>query len=134
MNIHILTGHLGGQPEFLQFEGGSRVAKVSLAEVEWRKDENDPSGFSSTTFWHNLVAWGFNADKLSKLSTGDRLTVHGKTRTREYTNKEGEKRYITEFTVETIEVMKKKEEHANDAERSPNFGGFPEGEDDDLPF
>lgn len=109
MNLHILTGNLGKDIEIISLDNGNKIAKTTLAETEYRKNKQTEE-FETITHWHNLVAFGFNADKMNKnYSKGDKVTINGITRTRSYQNDNGEKRYITECKIETIELMRKAE-------------------------
>ncbi len=129
MNIHILTGNLGKDIEIKTLENGKKIAKATLAENEYRK-KKDSDEFETITHWHNLISFGFNAEKMEKkYSQGDKVTIQGVTRTRSYENDKGEKKFYTECRVETIELMRK----ASKIESVTAEEVVPEQEDD-LPF
>ena len=55
------------------------------------------------TQWHNLVAWGKTAEFAERyLEKGQEVVVEGKILNRSYTDKEGQKKYITEISVNEI--------------------------------
>lgn len=61
------------------------------------------------TTWHNLVMWGKTAENLSKYTDkGSEVGVEGKISNRSYTDKNGEKRYMTEIVVSDFLLMEKK--------------------------
>jgi len=99
-----LTGNVGMNPEILTFDNGNQVAKVSLATSERRKDAN--GDFQELTTWHNLVIWGKRADVIQKyIQKGDKLSVEGRLSNREYTDKDGNKRYFTEIVVNDFNML-----------------------------
>lgn len=97
-NRVILIGHLGQDPETKHFENGKAFTKFSLATNESYK--NDKGELVTETQWHNLVAWNGLAKTAEKiLSKGKEVVIEGKLVTRNYTDKDGVKRFITEIVV-----------------------------------
>src|ERR1051325_5933598 len=93
-----LIGNLGQNPEVKELNGGKKVAKFSLATNETYR--NKAGEKVTDTQWHNLVAWGKTADIIEKyLKKGSEVAVEGKLLNRNYTDKEGVKRYVTEIQV-----------------------------------
>lgn len=93
-----LVGNLGMDPEVKSFENNRKLAKLSIATNETYK--NDKGEKVTDTQWHNLILWGAQA-KLAEdlLKKGDEIAVEGKLATRNYVDKDGVKRYITEIVV-----------------------------------
>lgn len=93
-----LVGNLGMDPEVKSFENNRKLVKLSIATNETYK--NDKGEKVTDTQWHNLVLWGTQA-KLAEdfLKKGDEIAVEGKLATRNYIDKDGVKRYITEIVV-----------------------------------
>jgi single-strand DNA-binding protein len=93
-----LVGNLGMDPEVKSFDNNKQVARLSLATKESYK--NDKGEKVTETQWHNLVLWGnqakFAGDYLKK---GDEVAIEGKLANRNYTDKDGIKRYISEIVV-----------------------------------
>jgi single-strand DNA-binding protein len=106
-----LTGNLGGDPEMKSFESGTKVAKFSIAT---REEFNTRSGEKSTkTEWHNITAWGQLADKIvAEFRKGSFVSVEGRLTTRNFTDKNGVKRYITEVVATDAVLNIRKEAQA----------------------
>lgn len=105
MNITILTGRLGKDPEFKTLENSRPVARVSMATTEYFK-KKDSEEFQEETQWHNVIFWGYMAEKIKTATKGTMVLVHGKIKYREYTDKNGDKKYITEIYAEHLEIIK----------------------------
>jgi single-strand DNA-binding protein len=100
-NRVLLIGRLGAQPETKTLSTGGSMARFSLATTEVYK--NDKGERVSETQWHNLVAWGKVAVIAGKLlEKGREVAIEGKLVTRNYTDKEGIKRYTTEVVVNDL--------------------------------
>ena len=99
-----LIGNLGQNPEVKELDGGKKVAKFSLATNETYR--NKAGEKVTDTQWHNLVAWGKNADIIEKyLKKGSEVAIEGKLLNRNYTDKEGVKRYVTEIQVSDLLML-----------------------------
>ena len=99
-----LIGNLGMDPEVKQTEGGHKLAKVSLATNESFK--NNKGEKVTETMWHNLVAWGKTAEIMGKyLQKGSEVVIEGKLINRNYTDKAGVKKYITEVQVNDLVIV-----------------------------
>jgi single-strand DNA-binding protein len=102
-----LIGHLGRDTEAIDLGNGKRLAKVTLATNNsfMGKDGNKVEN----TDWHNLVAWGKTAELLTALGTkGAKMAVMGKISTRNYEDKEGVKKYVTEIVVDEFMMVGEK--------------------------
>ncbi len=96
-----LIGNLGAAPEVKEFEQGKKLARLALATNE--TFTNAKGEKVTETCWHNLVAWGKTAELAQKyLTKGSEVAIEGKLTTRNYTSKEGEKKYITEIVVNEL--------------------------------
>jgi single-strand DNA-binding protein len=98
-----LTGNLGKDPEIKNLDGGGKLAKFSMAT----KDEYTTRGGekASDTQWHFITAWGKMAERIEKeLSKGSFVSVEGRLVTRNYTDKNGQKRYTTEVVINDLVV------------------------------
>ena len=97
MNIVILTGRLTRDPEIRFSQGGSTIARTSIAV-------NRPFAKDKEVDFFNLVAFGKTAEFLNKyFSKGSKLLVEGHLRYSHYEDKQGVKRYNTDVIVDTIE-------------------------------
>jgi single-strand DNA-binding protein len=101
-----LIGNLGNAPEIKNTESGKKLAKFSVATSEtYRNAQGDKV---KETQWHNLIAWGKVADIIEKyLKKGSEVAIEGKLVTRNYTDKEGVKKYITEIQVDELLMLGK---------------------------
>ena len=99
-----LIGNLGQNPEVKELNGGKKVAKFSLATNETYR--NKAGEKVTDTQWHNLTVWGKTADIVEKyLKKGSEVAVEGKLLNRNYTDKEGVKRYVTEVQVSELVLL-----------------------------
>lgn len=99
-----LIGHLGNQPEIRTTESGKKLARFSVATNEvYRSAKGDKV---TETQWHNLVAWGKVADLAEKyLKKGSEVAIEGKLINKSYTDKEGNKKYVTEVQVNEVLML-----------------------------
>ncbi|MDW5290997.1 single-stranded DNA-binding protein [Formosa sp. PL04] len=101
-----LIGNLGNDPEIINLESGSTLAKFSIATNESYK--NKAGEKVTDTQWHNVVAWGQTAKLVENyLTKGKEVAIEGKLTSRSYDTKEGEKRFITEVVCNEIVMMGK---------------------------
>ncbi len=99
-----LIGNLGQNPEVKELNGGRKVAKFSLATNETYY--NKAGEKVKETQWHNLIAWGKTAEIIEKyLTKGKEVAVEGKLLNRNYTGKDGVKRYVTEIQVSEVLML-----------------------------
>jgi len=100
-----LIGRTGKEVEIVNFENGM-LAKVSLATSDYYT--NAKGDKVEETQWHNLVAYGKTAEIMQKyVQKGKEIAVEGKLTYRNYEDKDGQKRYITEIRVEEILLLDK---------------------------
>ena len=99
-----LIGNLGTRPDIRNTDEGKKWARFSLATNETYKNAKGEK--ITETQWHNLVAWGKIAELAEKhLSKGSEVAVEGKLVTRNYTDKEGIKRFVTEIQVNELLML-----------------------------
>ena len=101
-----LIGCLGNDPEIKNFEGSKKLANFTLATNESYK--NDKGEKVEETHWHRIVAFGKNAEIIEKfVLKGKEIAIEGKLSSRNYDDKEGNKRYITEVVVSDLMLLGK---------------------------
>src|SRR5579862_9668439 len=96
VNKVILVGNLGRDAELRYTPGGAAVATINMATTEvW----NDKQGQrQEKTEWHRVVLWGKPAESLAEyLMKGKQIYVEGRLQTRQWDDKDGNKRYTTEI-------------------------------------
>jgi single-strand DNA-binding protein len=104
VNKVILVGNLGRDAELRYTPGGSPVATLNLATTEvW----NDKAGQrQERTEWHRVVLWGKTAESLNEyLTKGKQIYVEGRLQTRQWDDKDGNKRYTTEIRGDRIVLL-----------------------------
>jgi single-strand DNA-binding protein len=104
VNKVILVGNLGRDAELRYTPGGAAVATLNLATTEvW----NDKGGQrQEKTEWHRIVLWGKQAESLQEyLTKGKQIYVEGRLQTRQWDDKDGNKRYTTEIKADRITLL-----------------------------
>lgn len=102
-----LIGYLGQDPDIKTIGDGKKVAHLSLATNENYKNAKGEK--VTETQWHNIVAWGKLADIAGKyLLKGTEVAIEGKLINRNYTDKQGVKRYVTEVQAHELLILTKK--------------------------
>lgn len=125
MNKVILIGRLTADPEVRQTQSGDNVCSFTIA-VDRRFSKERKADFI------NCVAWGNACNFLARFFTkGKLLAVIGRLETRSWEDKQGNKRYATEVTVEELDFAESKSKSPS----SSNDSGYTEiSADEDLPF
>lgn len=100
-----LIGNLGQDPEMKTLESGKKVAHFTLATNDDFKN-GDGQKVSETT-WHNIVAWNSLAEIAGKyLKKGQQVAVEGRIVYRNYEDKKGVTKYITEIVLNEMMMLK----------------------------
>ena len=104
VNKVILVGNLGRDAEMRFTAGGTPVATASLATTERFTDREGQK--REDTQWHRIVIWGKTAESLSEyLVKGKQIYVEGRLQTRQWDDKDGNKRYTTEIRGDRIVLL-----------------------------
>jgi single-strand DNA-binding protein len=104
VNKVILVGNLGRDAELRYTPGGAAVATINMATTEvW----NDKAGQrQEKTEWHRVVLWGKPAESLTEyLTKGKQIYVEGRLQTRQWDDKDGNKRYTTEIRGDKVVLL-----------------------------
>ena len=116
LNKVMLIGNVGRDPEVRYLEGNgqtgqsTKVATFTLATSERYRDRSGET--RENTEWHNIVAWRQNADVAERfVKKGTQLYIEGKLRTRNYTDSTGQKKYVTEIAVDTLQLLGRREDN-----------------------
>lgn len=109
VNKHVVLGYLGTNPEVKTLENvETKVAKFTVATDDSYRDKNGKK--VEQTDWHNIVAWRGLAEISEKmLKKGSRVYIEGKSKTRKWDDKDGNKRETTEIIAHDIVLLDKKE-------------------------
>lgn len=103
-----LIGNLGATPEVKEFDNGNKVARFTVATSDFYTNKKGEK--INETQWHNIVIWGKLAGIAEKyLEKGSQVVIDGKLTTRNYTDKEGNKKYFTEIVANEMLMIDKKQ-------------------------
>ena len=113
VNKVILVGNLGKDPEMRHIDGNISVAKFPLATSEVYKNKDGQR--VTQTEWHNVVLWRQLAETAEKKKKkGSLVYIEGKLRTRNWDDKDGNKKYITEVIGDSMTLLgRKTDENGN---------------------
>jgi single-strand DNA-binding protein len=155
VNKVLLVGRLGRDPETRYTAGGQAVANFSVATDESYKDKSGER--QKRTEWHKIVVWGKQAEIAQQyLKKGSLVFIEGRIQSREWQDKEGQKRTSFEIVANNFRMLggrsdgggssggslgggARTEEH-DQSGPGDDFGGGagghagPEISDEDIPF
>jgi len=104
VNKVILVGNLGRDAELRYTPGGAAVATLNLATTEMWNDKQGQR--QEKTEWHRVILWGKQAETLQEyLTKGKQIYVEGRLQTRQWDDKDGNKRYTTEIKADRITLL-----------------------------
>lgn len=130
VNRTILQGRLCADPEMRRTNNGTAVCSFRVAWSETIKDRE-------TKLFLNCVAWQGTAEMICKyFRKGKELAVEGRLSTREYDDRDGNRRSVTEMTVDRVHFCGKNEDAQGMPPRTDGKSQFVEMDEDDsdLPF
>jgi len=129
VNKVILIGNLGRDPELRYTQGGQAVTNFSVATTE--KFTGRDGQQQERTEWHRIVVWGKQGENCAQfLSKGRSVYIEGRIQTREWEDKEGNKRTTTEINAQRVQFLGGPRDGAGRA-GAPREGSS--GPDDDSP-
>jgi single-strand DNA-binding protein len=140
VNKVILIGRLGRDPELKYTPNGQAVTNFTLAtDRSWTGSDGQKN---RVTTWHNIVAWGKQAEIIKEyMSKGREIYIEGRIDNRSYDDKEGNKRYVSEVVVESFQFIGSRGDTSGGQGQGPDMPGNQtspadtgSGEDEDLPF
>lgn len=105
VNKVILVGRLGKDPEVRYTPSGAAVANFSLATSEEWKDKNTGEK-QERTEWHRIVAWRRLGEICGEyLHKGSQIYIEGRLQTRDWEDRDGNKRYTTEVIAQNMQML-----------------------------
>ena len=141
INKVILIGNLGSDPEVRFLPSGSAVGNFNIATTEkWTGKDGQPG---EKTEWHRIVVFGKQAENCKQyLQKGRQVYIEGRLQTREWDDKEGQKKKTTEIIAQTVQFLGS---GGGGRDRAPvtqesDFGAAPSepsilgSNNDDIPF
>ncbi|MBR6655207.1 MAG: single-stranded DNA-binding protein [Alistipes sp.] len=153
INKVILVGNVGLDPEVRALESGVKVARLRLATTE-RYTDRQTNETKELTEWHTVTLWRGLADVVDKyVHKGSQIYVEGSLRTREWTDKDNQKRYTTEIVATDMKLLGRRSDAQPTTATSPDYAApqpqpapqvaptpvpqpvsVPQNDADDLPF
>ena len=99
-----LIGNLGAAPEMRSTESGRKMARLRLATNETYRNAQGEK--VTETQWHTVIAWGQTAEIAEKfLRKGSEVLIEGKLQYRQYADKDGVVKYITEIQAFSLLML-----------------------------
>lgn len=140
INKAILIGNLGRDPEIRYFQDGTAVANFTIATSRTWTDKNSGEKKEHTE-WHRIVAFRRLAEICGEyLTKGRQVYIEGRLQTREWEDKDGNRRWTTEVVADTMQMLGSREQGSGgkyqESYQPPGMPG-PSGQeeaDDDIPF
>lgn len=141
LNKAMIIGRLGQDPEVRYTQSNTAVATLNVATSERYKDRNGE--LQESTEWHRIVAWGRLAEICQEyLKKGSLAYFEGPIQTREWEDKDGQKRYTTEIKALSMQMLDSRGGGAPSQSSKPSNKQTATAEiddsfddmDDDLPF
>lgn len=128
MNVAMLTGHLGANPEAKKLDNGRMLCRLSVATNKRWSDKDGER--KERTDWHRVVAFGPLAENcLEYLSKGSHVAIQGELQTNSWQDEDGNNRRDVQVVAKSVEFLDKKgDAPAVDSDDVPEF------DDDDIPF
>jgi single-strand DNA-binding protein len=104
LNKAMIIGRLGADPDVRYTQSNTAVATMSVATTERYKDRNGE--LQENTEWHRVVAWSRLAEICQQyLKKGSLVYFEGPIQTREWEDKDGQKRYTTEIKALSMQML-----------------------------
>jgi len=145
LNKVMIIGRLGADPDVRYTQSNAAVANMSVATTDRYKDRNGE--LQEKTEWHRVVVWNRLAEICQQyLKKGSLVYFEGKLETREWEDKEGQKRYTTEVKAFNMQMLDSRGDQGGGSQQrnsgssqpasagSVELGDDFEDMDDDLPF
>ena len=127
-----LLGYTGKDPE-VKDVAGTKVANLSLATTEKGYTLQNGIQVPDRTEWHSLIFWKGLAEVVEKyVRKGSQIYIEGKIKTRQYEDRTGSKRYVTEIFVDKLELLGSRLAQQEASLQSKLYQ--PEQSREDLPF
>jgi len=142
LNKAMIIGNLGRDPEMRYTPNGQAVTQFTVAVNRNYKDQD--GAWQEETEWFRVVVFGQQAERAAEyLRKGFKVYIEGRLQTRQWEDREGQKRYTTELVANQVTNLERRtREEGTDAPPTPRPAGRPaeagdrldETDLDDLPF
>lgn len=135
LNKVMLIGNLGNDAETRFTTSNLAITSFSVATTNSYKGKD--GNWVNETTWHNVVSFGLPDFYKEGLKKGKKFYVEGRISKRDYTDKEGIKRYVTEIISEKLIPLEGRDSGQDSYQDKSNYennADVPASEDEDLPF
>ena len=124
INKVILVGNVGMDPEVRSLETGVKTARIRLATTE-KMFNRETRESTDHTEWHTITLWRGLADVVDRyVRKGSQIYIEGRLRTREWTDKDGNKRYSTEILADEMKLLGARREGGDQPAYQQQGSGF----------
>lgn len=125
MNKVILLGRLARDPEVRYTQSAEPLAVCSFAVAVDRPYSKNRQEGEPTADFINCVCFGKRGENINQyFRKGNRIAVTGRIQTRNYTDQQGNKRYVTEVIVDDFEFVESKSERAASTDGASSYGQY----------
>ncbi len=141
LNKVMLIGNVGRDPDLKHTPSGIPVITFRIATTEtWKNREGK---MHEHTDWHTVVAWRGLAEIINKLvRKGSRIYIEGRLQTRQFDDKEGNRRYVVEVLADNMLLLDSKKErygsgnhnHNDSPQDDYDYNNTGERSDDNISF
>lgn len=122
VNKVILIGNLGKDPELRRTSSDTAVVNLRIATNERRRQQNGEWG--DHTEWHSVVVFGKQAENVARfMSRGRQIYIEGRLQTREWTDREQQKRYTTEVVADNVRFLSNRDGNSSGGGGGGSYGG-----------
>lgn len=108
VNVAIIMGNVGTDPEVRYAPSGSAITNVSVATTESWKDKQSGE-MQERTEWHKVVFYNKLAEIVGQyVRKGSKVYIQGSIRTRKWQDQSGADRYTTEIIANDMQMLDRK--------------------------
>lgn len=107
LNKAMIIGNLGRDPEMRYTPSGQAVTQFTVAVNRNYKGQNGE--WQEETEWFRVVVWGQQAERAAEyLRKGNKVYIEGRLQTRQWEDKDGQKRYTTELVANQVTNLERR--------------------------
>ncbi|MGH2511926.1 MAG: single-stranded DNA-binding protein [Candidatus Limnocylindrales bacterium] len=123
LNKAMIIGNLGRDPEMRYTPSGQAVTQFTVAVNRNYKGQNGE--WQEETEWFRVVVWGQQAERAAEyLRKGNKVYIEGRLQTRQWEDKDGQKRYTTELVANQVTNLERRSRD-EEGDPGPAAGGGP---------
>jgi single-strand DNA-binding protein len=133
LNKIMLIGHLGKDAE-TRFTTNNNLSITTFSVATTYSYKGKEGNWVQETTWHNIVAYNLSDYYKEILKKGSKVYVEGRISKKDYTDKEGIKRYTCDVILDKIISLDSREGGSKISEETGDIPDIQVDENDDLPF